>query len=77
MIGKTITAPDITIRSAAMAALLTQAVLAAGMKEVLVVDMAAALAVGMVEASAVEATAVAEHIAKCGETLHLGKRNHA
>ena len=77
MIGKTITAPDITIHSAATAALLTQAALAAGMKEALVVDMAAASAAAMAEASAVEATAVAAVIAKCGETLQLGGRNHA
>jgi hypothetical protein len=50
MIGRTITATDITIRSAVTAALATQAALAAGMKEALVV-------VGM--ASAVEDSVVA------------------
>src|SRR6266481_7550586 len=58
MIGKTITATDITIRSAVTAALATRAALAAGMKEALAVAMAvAASVVGMAEA--VEATAVA------------------
>jgi len=56
MIGKTITVPDITIRSAATAALHTRAALAAvGMEE----DSAVAMV-------AVEATAVAAGIAKRG-----------
>src|SRR6266851_5379497 len=64
MIGKTITAPAIMIRSAATAALPTRAALAVGTASV-----AAALAVAMEEAlavamAAVAATAVAAGIAK-------------
>jgi hypothetical protein len=73
MIGKTITAPDIMIRSAATAALLTQAVLAAGMKEASAADMAAALAVVM---AAVAATAVAADIVS-RETAPLDRSSHA
>jgi hypothetical protein len=73
MIGKTITAPDITIRSAATAALLTQAALAAGMAEASAAAMAAALAVVM---AAVEATAVAADIVS-RETAPLDRSSHA
>src|SRR5882757_1399343 len=63
MTGKTITAPDITIRSAATAALLTQAALAAGMAEASAAAMAAALAAALaVVMAAVAATAVAADI---------------
>jgi hypothetical protein len=73
MIGKTITAPDITIRSAATAALLTQAALAVVMKEASAADMAAALAVVM---AAVAATAVAADIVS-RETAPLDRSSHA
>ena len=63
MIGKTITATDITIRSAVTAALDMRAALVAGMKE--------ALVVGMAEASVVEATAAA------GIAKQPGRRDHA
>jgi len=73
MIGKTITAADITIRSAVTAALATRAALAAGMKEASAADMAAALAVVM---AAVEATAVAGDIVS-RETAPLDRSSHA
>jgi len=77
MIGKTITAPDITIRSAATAALLTQAALAAGMAEASAAAMAAALAAALaVVMAAVEATAVAADIVS-RETAPLDRSSHA
>jgi len=77
MIGKTITAPDITMRSlvaATAAALPTAAALVAGMEEDLVVVMAEASAAAMV--AVVEATAVAAGIVS-RETVQLGRSDHA
>jgi len=71
MIGKTITAPDITMRSLVAA---TAAALVAGMEEDLVVVMAEASAAAMV--AVVEATAVAAGIVS-RETVQLGRSDHA
>src|ERR1700688_3914476 len=59
MIGRTITEPDITIRSAATASSPTRAALAAGMKEALVVAGMASVAEDSVVAMVVVDTAAA------------------
>jgi hypothetical protein len=64
MIGKTITAPDITIRSAATAA---ASPMRAALAVVGMVEASAAEALAVAMAAVVEAMAVAAGIAKCGD----------
>ncbi len=64
MIGRTITAPAITIRSEATASLLTRVALAA------VGTWAAALVAAMEEASAVATAAVADIVEQLGSSNH-------
>ena len=76
MIGKTITAPDITIRSAATAALAMRVALAVGTALVAGMEEASVVAASAAAMAAAEATAVVAGIAR-QIAVQLGRRNHA